>query len=529
MRWFIEDKMIHIINKFFINFLNFYKMKLKIFSSLMALVFLFGACSDLIFDEAKDNGNGNNGNGNNKVENVYQEGAELKFDFNNAQFHCNAISGNGRVWPVVPADMKKFDGKLTFTKAEGTRWNLSAVADKKGASLEMVVCPVCGSTSWITFSNNSGEPDGKNIQMQHPGENFTISKVWEKNNEPYVLGTKFSASFVVTMNGNAYNVGPGNYFLPEGFTADVEEKACTPADFKLIGVALNGEVIPLGPVSGIAGGDVVAFTNGDEPKVDPRGSITATATLLESWRTEVHRPIYRIESGSKNSTLVSKQSTALGNGHTYFAANGGVHEIADSSPSNTGIGLFFKVEKRADGWYVVLDDKIVSASIGAVGFDDVSAFESNFRAPSHANITGEYGPIKTFVSSRSQDNAPVYTGDGYLYVHFSNIAWSYETNEIIGCELSESNSGTRAFSRSSPVFKVFNTDNNEVGMENLPLGTYTVKLIVGENEIDSAEAELVSDGQACSVNFGNKIVGKAPCVVNCTYDRCPGCSDGCDE
>ena len=104
--------------------------------------------------------------GNDKITNIFVEGQDKTLnDFNNAQFHCNTFNGNGRVWPEVPYDFKKFQGEFTFTKAVGTRWNLTKV---NGDEALLPVCPKCGSTEWITFSNNSGEPDGKNIQMQHP-------------------------------------------------------------------------------------------------------------------------------------------------------------------------------------------------------------------------------------------------------------------------------------------------------------------------------------------------------------------------
>jgi len=241
--------------------------------------------------------------GNEKVTNNYLEGAELKQDFNNAQFHCNAISGNGRVWPVVPADMKKFEGQLTFTKAAGTQWNLTGVAeqkkDDKGKALTgqynklgMVVCPVCGSIKWITFSNNSGVPDGKNVQMQHPGENFTIVKEWEKNNEPYADGVRFYANFKITLeNGNIFKVGPGKYFLPEGFTATVEETTRTDG-FDPVQIILNGADVAIGPVGNIKGGDVLKFINADKPVFSGDGQIRILKLLqignaeAEIWNTE---------------------------------------------------------------------------------------------------------------------------------------------------------------------------------------------------------------------------------------------------
>ena len=239
----------------------------------------------------------NNGNGNNKVTNNYLEGAELKQDFNNAQFHCNAISGNGRVWPVIPADMKKFDGQLTFTKAEGTRWNLTGVAaqnlDSKGKAikdsytpLQMVVCPECGSIEWITFSNNSGEPDGKNIQMQHPGQNLIIEKDWIKHNFPYPLTFKFVSNFALVMNGKTYKLGPGQYFIPEDLSASVEEISCSPG-FALAGVSVNGEEVALGKVEGLVGGDKVKFINEDQLPPPVKGKIRfekiVEGELISAW------------------------------------------------------------------------------------------------------------------------------------------------------------------------------------------------------------------------------------------------------
>ena len=133
---------------------------------------------------------------NEKVTNQYGVGAEYKQDFNNAQFHCNANNGNGRVWPIEPTDMKKFAGSLTFTKGEGTTWKLTGVADKNGPCT-MVVCPECGSIEWVTFSNNSGVPDGKNVQMCHPAKveepiEFSI-KIYHKDADGNLID--FPANF----------------------------------------------------------------------------------------------------------------------------------------------------------------------------------------------------------------------------------------------------------------------------------------------------------------------------------------------
>jgi len=98
-----------------------------------------------------------------------------EFDGNNANFHCNDIEGeNGRVWPDLSAygvtdgkgngngnNKDKMAGKFHVTRVGNTTtWTLD----------ETVVCPdpECKRTDWVTFSNNSGVPNGNNVQFQHP-------------------------------------------------------------------------------------------------------------------------------------------------------------------------------------------------------------------------------------------------------------------------------------------------------------------------------------------------------------------------
>ena len=91
---------------------------------------------------------------------------------NDSIFHCNAKGGNGRVWvdswtadwKAAVADaaaqgLKKAAVGLEFTQAsdDATRWILDT---------DVYVCP-CGRSDWISFSNKSGLPNGKNIQLQH--------------------------------------------------------------------------------------------------------------------------------------------------------------------------------------------------------------------------------------------------------------------------------------------------------------------------------------------------------------------------
>jgi len=93
------------------------------------------------------------------ADNEDQNTAEVTL--NNAGFHCSAAGGNGRVRPSGYSNGKK----ETFERIDETTWKLVSDA---------YICPVCGSTDWISYSNKSGTPDGKNIQLSHIGGGSTV-------------------------------------------------------------------------------------------------------------------------------------------------------------------------------------------------------------------------------------------------------------------------------------------------------------------------------------------------------------------
>jgi len=203
----------------------------------------------------------NNGNGNQKVANEYDE--YTNSDYNNAQFHCNTCGGNGRVWLTMGKDLsQKWSKPLKFKKIPGTTsWEL---LDKT-----TFVCDRCGSTEWVTFSNNSGVPDGKNIQMQHPGGEILIEKEWIKHNESYGA-IKFFADFKLTFpankdfKGGSMTVSPGKHFLAGDLAVTVQEAGCTKG-FELVDMLLNGVSLGADIVSGVKAGDKVKAVNEDKP------------------------------------------------------------------------------------------------------------------------------------------------------------------------------------------------------------------------------------------------------------------------
>jgi len=105
-------------------------------------------------------------------------------------FHCNAANGNGQTSViyagdsaavkasiakikkqpagsllVLKGDQKDIFGTATYQirlerVGDTTAWNLMTGTD--------IVCETCGRTDWVTYSNNSGVINGKNIQAHHP-------------------------------------------------------------------------------------------------------------------------------------------------------------------------------------------------------------------------------------------------------------------------------------------------------------------------------------------------------------------------
>jgi hypothetical protein len=96
-----------------------------------------------------------------------EEGARVAVDFLNAGFHCNAQGGNGRVWVAAYDEMYQ---AAKNAKLKGVFEDLIYLADNSWllADTETYVCPKCGSAVWVSYSNKSGVPDGKNIQLTHP-------------------------------------------------------------------------------------------------------------------------------------------------------------------------------------------------------------------------------------------------------------------------------------------------------------------------------------------------------------------------
>jgi hypothetical protein len=127
----------------------------------------------------------------------------------NLGFHCNNSNGNGRVW--VP----NYTGSIETFIREGntTTWNLVSVdEDNKvkvaanGGFETPFVCPTCGRTDWISFSNNNGVFNGNNIQLQHSSRPVRNENVAAATAEVRNSGVTIEHVGVVTSNSTRITV-----------------------------------------------------------------------------------------------------------------------------------------------------------------------------------------------------------------------------------------------------------------------------------------------------------------------------------
>ena len=210
-------------------------------------------------------------------------------------FHCNKAGGNGATAVEYKGDVKAIKDAISKIKKQpagsmavekgdqkdifGTKtyqislervgatttWNLKTGTD--------IVCMTCGRTDWVTYSNNSGVINGKNIQANHPELDtiLFIKKSWVdlegkpvdppegveaifdiyKGGQP-VSGAPFIAGAV---SGRNYPVEPGIYTVVERLKAGYVEQD------------------PVTLTVGYGESKSFAFTNAPEPPADPDGAL----------------------------------------------------------------------------------------------------------------------------------------------------------------------------------------------------------------------------------------------------------------
>lgn len=141
---------------------------------------------------------------------------------NNVGFHCNAGKGNGKV------TLSNYNGQIIDLVKAGYSDAKNSKAIWEIVSTEFE-CPVCKRIDWANFSNNSGIPNGKNIQVNHTA------------NPRYLAYVKVSV-VLLDLDGEVDSsevvfekrvVAPGTF----GWTEN------TPEGYELVDITVNGSAV----------------------------------------------------------------------------------------------------------------------------------------------------------------------------------------------------------------------------------------------------------------------------------------------
>jgi hypothetical protein len=198
-------------------------------------------------------------------------------------FHCNNASGNGATsveytgddlaiqnsigkikkqpagsMVVQKGDQKDIFGTKTFPitldrVGTTTTWNLLT---------EDIVCETCGRNDWVTYSNNNGVINGKNIQANHPA----------LPEEPVV-----DLAGMITLEKTIDGLSVMAWAEGEGLTEDIEN-IFADISFKIYKVANKGD--------DIATGEFIQNTEFFDINFDGQGTISFNeidSSLLPGW------------------------------------------------------------------------------------------------------------------------------------------------------------------------------------------------------------------------------------------------------
>lgn len=112
-----------------------------------------------------------------------EEGAREAVILEKNPFHCNTFGGNGRAYAELFQEKLAADKALKKAGIGGVNEGIIYLSDNAWLleNTTDYVCSVCGRTEWVSFSNKSGVPNGKNMQFTHAAPvNFTeIVKLWD--------------------------------------------------------------------------------------------------------------------------------------------------------------------------------------------------------------------------------------------------------------------------------------------------------------------------------------------------------------
>jgi len=396
-------------------------------------------------------------------------------------FHCNVPSGNGAV--TVPGYIKGSVLPLVKVFEEGKNhvWLLAS---------EDYVCPKCGGNEWVHFSNNSGVPNGNNVQLNHPV-------------------------------GVTYRPGVDPDPCP---CCGTEKKDCPFYD----------ESCP-----DLRDCCFTCKNHGD--CVCPEktfGEITIGADLFETWLAETH--VLNKVVSSKNgfgSTLPGTDFTWINN-HPWIPAVEGRYQLVQPNVHNTPLGIQFDLINVDGIWYLEFDEfdsagnPFDGAKGGAVGFDDPHSIV-DFRGTTNENAVGRRLIVRNYVSSGNQGNQPGYAGsEGWIQIQVQIgylAGYSCVATKSEGVQAFTGSAGVEIFF--APSFAGDVVKKTEFGTFSLEIGEYEVAVYVDGMFMFSTFV-AIDERYPIDLTVGPYNLRTLPCVVTCNYNdirfphwtQCVGCT-----
>jgi|GEM_PF-4337735 len=249
------------------------------------------------------------------------------------------------------------------------------------------------------------------------------------------------------------------------------------------------------------------------------GALEVAANVTAQHDIVTYEPVYEdLWKENTKETLVSKSNHNLGtlNGHQVFVAvdieaassgDGISFEVADSSPSNIGIGYYYNVKIANDRIYVSLDD-IKKADVGIMAAADKSGLTNGHPNGKNGTAQGNLTRENNTLSVALPGDADEYV---YLFVHLAGgIQWYTGEKEIVGYEEVDRETVTDTYTgaliailkdaEGNVVESKAISNNGSVTFEKLAPGEYTC-VFSGDGFEDQEETVIIVAGETENVTF----------------------------
>ena len=224
-------------------------------------------------------------------------------------FHCNNGNGNGRTDVIVGG--RRLGGQNSNHHGLGTN-QTPIVLERVGTTTtwnlltDAIVCATCGRTDWVTYSNNNGVINGRNIQVNHkavmpePAEPTEPEFRDDHSNCRTIVQEMLNAGYNViirTLGSGGFGISPnhptGDFIIPAGVYLKVETILNVRTNSTLIvkgtliiaeGARINSDTAGRGTA---AGGTIIVAESGtfyNHGTVEISGSEPQGSTLINHGR-----------------------------------------------------------------------------------------------------------------------------------------------------------------------------------------------------------------------------------------------------